>query len=153
MGRQEKKLLTVVLNKYYEYIDKIPEFSRIFFCEVCEKLFGTCYPSQLANTSPKNYRYSNILTMNNNIPLKRFQLHTPLMQALLNGLKYCVFQANTRDAALPAIRRLYDRASHDLIPEIMLATLAILNLLQENYDLQVEDKPTIPIIEIEPIKK
>ncbi|EGG17080.1 hypothetical protein DFA_08062 [Cavenderia fasciculata] len=63
---------------------------------------------------------------------KRIFIDPRTYQEIVSGLGYCAFQESTKSMASIAIKAINDRASYDLIPEIMLSTNSILHVIQIN---------------------
>ncbi|KYQ88284.1 hypothetical protein DLAC_10976 [Tieghemostelium lacteum] len=62
---------------------------------------------------------------------KRIYLTDKILQELVTGLTFCAFQDSTRDVALLSVQMLHQRANYDLIPELLLSTNSLLNVLNK----------------------
>ncbi|KAK1278133.1 hypothetical protein QJS04_geneDACA003500 [Acorus gramineus] len=95
------RIVGVALELYYSRISSMPVFSKIEFCESC-----AVWPA-----------------------------HWELLQPTLWILAHCLFgpaadSDGLRAAAGRAVERLYERASHEVNPQAMLATRSLLRLVE-----------------------
>ncbi|EFA83027.1 hypothetical protein PPL_03812 [Heterostelium album PN500] len=72
-------------------------------------------------------------TTNNSKIVKRLYITESVYRELITGLTYCAFQDSTKSMATIALKSINQRASHDLVPEIMLYSNSVINVLQHQH--------------------
>ncbi|CAI0448532.1 unnamed protein product [Linum tenue] len=138
-------IVGVALDCYFRQISQMPSWSKVELCKyaaawagqdcVCKNKFdaenGAGYfleGSNLSNGFDQNGHG------NGELELKgvRIPLAWEVLQPLLRILGHCLLgplcAQDVKDAASVAVRRLYARGSHDLLPQAILATQSLIRL-------------------------
>ncbi|KAG7030887.1 hypothetical protein SDJN02_04924, partial [Cucurbita argyrosperma subsp. argyrosperma] len=124
-------IIGVALDCYYKQISQMPSWSKLELCRsaaswagqdcCCKREFDKEDVETCGNNSddsePKGFR----------IPLP-WELLQPLLRILGHCLLAPLNSQDVKDAASVAVRCLYARASHDLVPQVILATRSLIQL-------------------------
>eukprot|EP00475_Leptophrys_vorax_P002380 TRINITY_DN11326_c0_g1_i2.p2 TRINITY_DN11326_c0_g1~~TRINITY_DN11326_c0_g1_i2.p2 ORF type:complete len:335 (-),score=78.49 TRINITY_DN11326_c0_g1_i2:2467-3471(-) len=63
---------------------------------------------------------------------RKFTLSTELLQEMFRGVSYCLSVQESRELAAEILKTIHDRATEDLIPEVMLSTTCLLSEVRSN---------------------
>ncbi|CAK9318131.1 unnamed protein product [Citrullus colocynthis] len=130
------RIVGVALELYYTKIDKIPETSKIEFCEFCRMWAGG---GDDENGGFKKEEAAEAEEAEEE-GIGRIPLPWEILQPVLRVLGHCLLGSNliTKckknestplfDAAIAAIRSLYLRSMHDINPKAILATGSLVRL-------------------------
>lgn len=129
------RIVGVALELYYTKIEKIPESSKIDFCEFCRLWAGGDDESGGAKKDEREEEEEEEEEDIGIIPLP-----WEILQPILRVLGHCLLGSNliTKSkknettplfkAAIAAIRSLYVRSMHDINPKAILATGSLMRL-------------------------
>ncbi|KAL4025494.1 hypothetical protein IC575_013894 [Cucumis melo] len=130
------RIVGVALELYYTKIDKIPETSKIEFCEFCRIWAG-----DVENRGVKKEEATvAVVEEAEEDGIGRIPLPWEILQPILRVLGHCLLGSNSIvkckkkertalfDAAIGAIRSLYLRSMHDINPKAILATGSLVKL-------------------------
>ncbi|XP_038879407.1 uncharacterized protein LOC120071285 [Benincasa hispida] len=129
------RIVGVALELYYTKIDKIPETSKIEFCEFC-RIWASGGDDEKGKV--KNEEAAAEEAEEESIG--RIPLPWEMLQPILRVLGHCLLGSNVTakckknettplfDAAIAAIRSLYLRSMHDINPKAILATGSLVRL-------------------------
>ncbi|KAL3843746.1 hypothetical protein ACJIZ3_001149 [Penstemon smallii] len=137
-------IVGVALDCYYKQISQMPSWSKLDFCKFAAVWAGRDCPC----TSDFDQDFGNGFRDNENevddieivtervrdldIEDARIPLPWELLQPVLRILGHCLLGPlnidEVKDAASVAVRHLFARASHDLVPQAILATRSLIQL-------------------------
>nr|XP_043630072.1 uncharacterized protein LOC122601375 [Erigeron canadensis] len=116
-----------VLGCYYKHISVIPEWSKIDFCKFVSGWAGQDCGCKFEFGSKCDGNSDNL-----NSGKDKIELPWEILQPVLRILGHCLLGPingnEVKDAASNAVRCLYDRVSHDLVPSAILATRGLIQL-------------------------
>ncbi|XP_022136357.1 uncharacterized protein LOC111008088 [Momordica charantia] len=138
------RIVGVALELYYTKIEKIPESSKIEFCEFCEMWAGQDgeinRSDEIKGNESRNEE-KNDESNGNGEEMGRIPLPWEILQPVLRVLGHCLLGTSLIskckknetttplfNAAIAAIRRLYARSMHDINPKAILATGSLVKL-------------------------
>lgn len=126
---------------YYKQISHMPAWSKIDFCRFASDWAGKdCECASEFDRNDDVFDDNNgevenggaIVENDDDDDDKRIPLPWELLQPVLRILGHCLLgqmkSDGVRDVASMAVRRLYARASHDLVPQAILATRSLIRL-------------------------
>ncbi|KAL0335135.1 UNVERIFIED_CONTAM: hypothetical protein Sradi_4725400 [Sesamum radiatum] len=124
-------IVGVALDCYYKQISQMPSWSKLDFCKFASVWAGQdCPCTSDFDQKPENF----VKRMAAEVGGKDARIPLPweLLQPVLRILGHCLLGPlnvdEVKDAASVAVRRLYARASHDLVPQAILATRSLIQL-------------------------
>ncbi|CAI0448533.1 unnamed protein product [Linum tenue] len=126
-------IVGVALDCYFRQISQMPSWSKVELCKYAAAWAGQdCVCKNKFDAEEKSEKeYAN---ENGELELKgvRIPLAWEVLQPLLRILGHCLLgplcAQDVKDAASVAVRRLYARGSHDLLPQAILATQSLIRL-------------------------
>ncbi|XP_020222537.1 uncharacterized protein LOC109805020 [Cajanus cajan] len=126
-------IVGVALHSFFSQISHMPAWSKLHFCQFAAAWAGANCPCRndldLDQTLP--FDNVNILIRDDPQP-QRIPLPWEILQPSLRILGHCLLgplnSQDVKDAAAFAVRCLYARASHDLLPQAILATRSLIQL-------------------------
>ncbi|KAL8116685.1 uncharacterized protein LOC141668275 [Apium graveolens] len=149
-------IVGVVLDCYYKQISQMPVWSKLDFCRIAADWAGqdcecrTEFDEEVGNVFGEEVRVEEIdevgegigdlrITENGengdcDVGVKGARIPLPweLLQPVLRILGHCLMgpmnSNEVKDAASVAVRSLYARASHELVPQALLATRSLIQL-------------------------
>lgn len=149
-------IVGVALDCYYKQISQMPDWSKLDFCKYAADWAGQDCPCKFEfDQKPKTAMISdgtvtdeikiegNVSDQMNDLQISdgnsenvsrgtRISLPWELLQPVLRILGHCLFSPLTpndvKDAASIAVRCLYARSSHDLVPQAILASRSLVQL-------------------------
>ncbi|WJX52563.1 hypothetical protein P8452_38662 [Trifolium repens] len=132
-------IVGVALHSYFSQISHMPSWSKLEFCR-----FAAGWAGQ---DCPCRREFDRIENLNNTLALsngdsngngERIPLPWEILQPALRILGHCLMgplnSQEVKDAASFAVRCLYARASHDLVPQAILATRSLIQLDNRSRD-------------------
>lgn len=148
-------IVGVALDCYYKQISQMPSWSKVDFCEFAAAWAGQNCPCSSefdegeemkidgfadGRVSEEVQEIENTVEELSNLSIEaksesrgaRIPLPWELLQPMLRILGHCLLgplnSQDVKDAASVAVRCLYARASHDLVPQAILATRSLIQL-------------------------
>lgn len=140
-------IVGVALDCYYKQISQMPTWSKLDFCNFASDWAGQDCPCKSEFDTIQNEDAITIveiedevvedmdnLEINEDLERKGARIPLPweLLQPALRILAHCLLgplnSDEVKDAASVAVRSLYARASHDLVPQAILATRSLIQL-------------------------
>ncbi|XP_047339031.1 uncharacterized protein LOC124942549 [Impatiens glandulifera] len=135
-------IVGVALDCYYKQISQMPSWSKLEFCQFASDWAGQDCPCKSEFDSVEDDEISDEMrnlqiTVNgeNSAAAKketRIPLPWELLQPVLRILGHCLLAPlngeQVKNGAAMAVRSLYARASHDLVPQAILATRSLIQL-------------------------
>ncbi|KAK6135400.1 hypothetical protein DH2020_030854 [Rehmannia glutinosa] len=130
-------IVGVALDCYYKQISQMPRWSKLDFWHENGDEFGNdirVEADEIENVAERvndlaieNYNSVEVGDKDAKIPLP-WELLQPVLRILGHCLLGPLNVDEVKDAASMAVRRLYARASHDLVPQAILATRSLIQL-------------------------
>uniref|UniRef100_A0A803Q8Z0 Hyccin n=1 Tax=Cannabis sativa TaxID=3483 RepID=A0A803Q8Z0_CANSA len=135
-------IVGVALDCYYKQISQMPAWSKLDFCRFsaawagrdcsCQEQFDdepeiTGFSETRVSENGSNSSNGDLGSKGSRIPLP-WELFQPALRILGHCLLAPLNSQDVKDEAAFAVRRLYARASHDLLPQAILATRSLIQL-------------------------
>ncbi|RYR17469.1 hypothetical protein Ahy_B03g062206 isoform B [Arachis hypogaea] len=131
VAMKSTKRATIVgtaLHCYYAQISQMPSWSKLEFCRFAAGWAGQDCPCR----SELDHRDETAIANGHGAIGDRIPLPWEILQPVLRILGHCLLgplnPQEVKDAASSAVRSLYARASHDLVPQAILATRSLIQL-------------------------
>ncbi|KAL5854922.1 hypothetical protein ACOSQ3_004763 [Xanthoceras sorbifolium] len=118
---------------YYKHISHMPIWSKLEFCKSAAVWAGQdCYCQSKLDFDGLDIDGNSDIEQNGQTEGVRIPLPWELLQPVLRILGHCLLgplnSQDVKDKASVAVRRLYARASHDLIPQAIIGTRSLIQL-------------------------
>ncbi|KAL2343787.1 hypothetical protein Fmac_005072 [Flemingia macrophylla] len=126
-------IVGVALHSFFSQISHMPAWSKLHFCQFAAAWAGADCPCR--NDLDQTLDFDNLLPQAQaqaHPQAQRIPLPWEILQPSLRILGHCLLgplnPPDVKDAASVAVRCLYARASHDLVPQAILATKSLIQL-------------------------
>ncbi|KAL5174948.1 Protein FAM126B [Glycine soja] len=135
-------IVGVALHSFFSQISHMPAWSKLEFCQFAAAWAGSAH-CPCRNELDRNGKIEDFATAIENVRIRdgdyleegkgeRIPLPWEILQPSLRILGHCLLgplnSQDVKDAASFAVRCLYARASHDLVPQAILATRSLIQL-------------------------
>ncbi|CBI20063.3 unnamed protein product, partial [Vitis vinifera] len=132
-------IVGVALDCYYKQISQMPSWSKLDLCQFAAAWAGQNCPCKAefdVNENAEIDGFSEVRVLDEGDEIERCGVRIPLpwelLQPTLRIIGHCLLaplnSQDVKDAASVAVRCLYARASHDLVPQAILATRSLIQL-------------------------